>query len=101
MIKHTTFEGLRLERLHPKLGEIITWEVYTKDRKLRLGVIRQYYDSYLTIRMGWRLFKVKYWLGSRFWEPVIYAGPTRANVLRTLWPQYMNKKENNGIITNS
>ena len=70
-----------LKRLHTKLGEIVTWEVLSEDKKIRIGIVRQMNDQYLTKRVGWQLFKVKYWLGSKFYPQAIIAGKTRREVI--------------------
>lgn len=75
---------LRLRRLHPKLGEIITWEVLNEDATLRIGVVRKLNDQWNSKKIGWQLFRVTYWLGTKYWPQAVVAGPTRKEVLNKL-----------------
>lgn len=77
---------IHLFRCHSKIGEIITWEVLSEDRKTRLGVIRKVNDHWRTKRVGCQSFPIKYWIGSRFWpKEGIHVGNTRLELLYKMY----------------
>ena len=78
MLKKIKIQNVILNRQHPKLGEIITWEIHSADGKVRLGVIRQLNDQWRKKIVGWQEFPIKYWLGSKF-----YPFPSKMVVANT------------------
>jgi len=84
MTIHIDGKKVFLRRLHSKLFEIITWEVLNEDKQIRIGIIRLMNDQYLTKTVGWQKFKVKYWMGSKFWKSQLFIGMTRNSVIKQM-----------------
>lgn len=85
MITKTTVKGLaHLRRLHDKLGAGITWEVLSEDKKVRIGIVERRNSAWLTKRVGWQEFPVRYWIGHKFWPTEVIVGSTRDDVIRRM-----------------
>jgi len=94
-------QGILLKRRnHTRPDEIIVWDVLDLEKRRHYGVIRQVYDNYVTTIVGWRAFKVKYWIGSKFAGPEIIVTSTRAELIKLIIgrkaPEIQNVDETNG-----
>lgn len=78
----TTIKGLAfLRRLHNKLGAIITWEVLSEDKIVRIGIVEKRNSAWLQKRYGYKTFPVNYWLGHKFWGTEMFVGYTMKEVI--------------------
>jgi ribosomal protein S8 len=73
-------DGIILERLHSKLGEIITWRM-TQDGYIR-GVIALKNNDWFMGQFSWHRFKLKYWIG--YTNKSVITAKTRKELINIL-----------------
>lgn len=78
-----------LRRLPILPNMLVAWELLSGDKQIRIGIIRQYYDEYLTNRVGYQQFRVKYWLATRFYKPAIRVAITRKGAVESITTDYV------------
>lgn len=85
MIRKVKLRDCCLQRVHSKLGEIITWDVLSLDGKVRLAVIAQKNSEWLNKTIPgrhWQKVPVKYWICHIFsLYPTILVAETRKQAI--------------------
>lgn len=84
---------LHLKRMHPKMGDSITWRV-SDDRQQILGVIRRVYDPYILRKIGRNQYRVAYWLCSSLVDEEVGAGRTRRELLYRMFRRFLTPDMN-------
>lgn len=81
MQRQMRLNNFTLKRVHSKIGEIITWDVISIDGHSRYATIAQKNSEWLTKRVGWQQFSIKYWIAHHYYPQVVFTAPTRKALL--------------------